>query len=291
MPWSTPELQASIKKKNQLLYDYHTTHNKSLKKKADENQNKITTMKRKLRKDFTVNSLEEAGTDPAKLWQLYNLLIGNHQPPEEIEPESMNQQKANQYNDFFCKIGQNMTEKKNEFPTQELDPNIPEFSFKIETTENVEKYIDLLKEKTATGSDEINAKLIKDIKKEISPLLTALINLGYEKNMFPDCFKSAIIKPIYKKDNRNDIANYCPIAILSALSKIFERSAEIQLTTHFEGNSLLTSSQHAYRKGHGTITCLAETLNHIYKEMDAKNHAAIVTLDLSKAFDCLDHKL
>ena len=75
MPWSTPELQANTKKKNQLLYDYHTTRNQSLKKKADENQNKITIMKRKLKKDFTVNSLEEAGTDPAKLWQLYNLLI------------------------------------------------------------------------------------------------------------------------------------------------------------------------------------------------------------------------
>ena len=100
MPWSTPELQASIKKKNQRLLDFHFTHNQSLKKKANENQNKITIMKRKLKKDFTVNSLEEAGNDPAKFWQLYNLLIGNYQPPEEVEPESMNQEKANEYNDI-----------------------------------------------------------------------------------------------------------------------------------------------------------------------------------------------
>ena len=50
MPWSTPELQASIKKKNQLLLDFYSTRNQSLKKKADENQNKITIMKRKLKK-------------------------------------------------------------------------------------------------------------------------------------------------------------------------------------------------------------------------------------------------
>ena len=109
--------------------------------------------------------------------------------------------------------------------------------------------------------------------------------------MFPNCLKSAIIKPIYKKDNKNDISNYRPIAILSALSKIFERSAETQLTSHFDEKTLLTPSQHAYRKGHGTITCLAETLNYIFQEIDAKNHAAIVTLDLSKAFDCLNHRL
>ena len=83
------------------------TKNLSLKRKADENQNQITSLKRKLKKDFTINSLEEAGTDPAKLWQLYNQLIGNHQPTEDIEPEAMTQEKANQYNDFFL---QNWTE-------------------------------------------------------------------------------------------------------------------------------------------------------------------------------------
>ena len=293
MPWSTPELQNSIKKKNQLLYDYHTTRNLSLKKKASEDQNKINIMKRNLKKDFTLKSLEEAGTDPGKLWQLYNLLIGNNQPPEDNEPESMTQEKANKYNEFFCKIGQNITEKPKDFTPLNfpIEKSMPTFSFKMETIENTEKYIDLLKEKTATGSDEINAKLIKDIKKEISPILTNLINLGYKKNMFPNCLKAAIIKPIYKKDNKNDISNYRPIAILSALSKIFERSAETQLTLHFEEKTLLTPFQHAYRKGHGTITCLAETLNYIFREIDSKNHAAIVTLDLSKAFDCLNHKL
>ena len=162
----------------------------------------------------------------------------------------MSQEKANQYNDFFCKIGQNIKKPPQKLPpsnTHDIDKNCRTFSFNKETVENTEKYIDLLKEKTATGSDEINARLIKDIKKEVAPLLTALINLGYEKNLFPNCLKSAIIKPIYKNDNKNDIANYRPIAILTALSKIFERSAEIQLTSHFEESSLLTPSQHAYR--------------------------------------------
>ena len=68
-------------------------------------------MKKNLKKDFTLKSLEEAGTDPGKLWQLYNLLIGNHQPPEDNEPENMTQKKADDYNEYFCKIGQNITEK------------------------------------------------------------------------------------------------------------------------------------------------------------------------------------
>ena len=294
VPWSTTELQNNIKKKNELLFDYHATRNPSLKKKASDDQNKITIMKRKLKKDYTLKGLEEAGTDPAKLWQMYNLLMGTHKPAEDTEPECMSQDKANKYNNFFCQVGQKTIEKPKDYKIPEAlhnENSAPNFSFEFETIANTEKYIDLLNEKTATGSDEINAKLIKDIKKEISPILTDLLNLGYEKSMFPDCLKSAIIKPIYKNDNKNDIANYRPIAILTALSKIFERSAQIQLTSHFEGNNLITIFQHAYRKGHGTITCLAESLNHIYKEIDSNKYAAIVTLDLSKAFDCLDHKL
>ena len=79
--------------------------------------------------------------------------------------------------------------------------------------------------------------------------------------------------------------------ILPTLSKIFERAAVNQLITYLEENKLISKNQHAYRKFHSTITCLVEVINFIYKIIDIKRFAAITSLDLSKAFDSISHKL
>ena len=296
VPWKTSELKEKINNKNKLLQDFYCTKNTSLKKKADSEQKIITTLKRKLKKDWIFRELQKAGTDPEKLWKIYNYLTGKHEPPEEIEPECMNQTKANNYNKYFSTIGQTLVQQTvpntlAEFEIQKSEETGPTFCFEKESSQNICKLIDGLKEKTATGYDEVNVKLLKDLKTEICQTVTDIINLGYEIQSFPSCMKFAIIKPIYKKDNRNDISNYRPIAILPALSKLIERSAANQLIAFLEKYQKLTPSQHAYRIQHSTITCLVETIIHIYQQMDSKQHAALISLDLSKAFDCLNHKL
>ena len=73
------------------------------------------------------------------------------------------------------------------------------------------------------------------------------------------------------------------------MSKIFERSATNQLVQYLEENNLLTPLQHAYRKGHSTQTCLNEIVDYIYQENDKGNIVGLASLDLSKAFDSINH--
>ena len=169
--------------------------------------------------------------------------------------------------------------------------NFPEFKFENETVENIEKIIDKIKIDVATGIDSIPSKIIKNSKNIISPYLTKLINLSFETKKFPDILKNAIIKPIHKKDDKNEISNYRPISILPVISKIFERATLNQLIEFFEKHDLISGLQHAYRKFHGTVTCLFELLNEIYHLIDIKKKVAIVSLDLSKAFDTINHTL
>ena len=75
------------------------------------------------------------------------------------------------------------------------------------------------------------------------------------------------------------------------VSKIFERAAANQLMAYFEENNLLNKIQHAYRKGHSTETCLNEIANYIYEENDKGNLVGLASLDLSKAFDSINHSL
>ena len=99
------------------------------------------------------------------------------------------------------------------------------FNFEDESIKNIEKIIDNLKSNVATGIDGIPSKIIKQAKSILSPYVTNIINLSYECRVFPNILKKAVIKPIYKKDDKNDISNYRPISLLPVISKIFERAA------------------------------------------------------------------
>ena len=78
---------------------------------------------------------------------------------------------------------------------------------------------------------------------------------------------------------------------MTILSKIFEKSAANQLLKYFEDHLLINNKQHAYRKCHSTITCLFELINYIHEKLDQRKVVAIVSLDLSKAFDTINHDL
>ena len=258
-------------------------------------QNKITQMKRNLKRNFIREKLEESIGDSKKCWKLLSYITNRKKNKATVEPEMMTQEKADKCNKFFATIGTKIQEELghtvDEATNENLEENIGNFQFYEENPTNIEKLIDNIKIDVATGDDNIGSKLIKEGKTTITPLLTKIINKCYQLNTFPECMKKAIIIPIHKKENPDEISNYRPISILPTLSKIFERSAVDQLVEYLENNSLISPNQHAYRKKHSTVTCLTEVINHVYNLLENKKHTAIASLDLSKAFDSINHKL
>ena len=166
------------------------------------------------------------------------------------------------------------------------------FVFQHETEDSVSKLIDSIKLDVATGRDGISSRIIKDSKTVLVPILTKIINLGYTTNTFPNSMKQASIKPLHKKEDSNLISNYRPISILPVISKIFEKDAANQISKFLEENAILNLYQHAYRKGHSTVTCLFELINFVFESVEEKcSKIAVITLDLSKAFDTIHHEL
>ena len=293
IPWYNDELKTKIKLRKEILKDSRISGKKPFESRLKKLTNSINALKKILKQKYILEELEKAGDDVKKLWKILNFLIGKNEKPEIIEPEDLNQEKVNNYNKFFATIGLNIQKELNideEF-TADNNHNFTPFTFKNESVESVNKIIDGIKTNVATGNDNIPAKIIKLSKTLISPYITKIINLSFETKTFPDILKNAIIKPIHKKDDKNDISNYRPISILPVISKIFERATLNQLIEFFEENCLISCLQHAYRKNHGTVTCLFELLNEIYELIDKKLKVAIVSLDLSKAFDSINHSL
>ena len=195
------------------------------------------------------------------------------------------------HNKFFATVGTEIQKELNFKPQAENINGMKGFLFKKRTTEDIIKLIEKIKPDVAVGNDHIGAKLIKDSQLIIAPLLTQIINIGYETSIFPNLMKSATIKAIHKKNSTEDIENYRPISILPTLSKVFELDASIQMMECLVRNKSLSKHQHAYQKGHSTVTCLFEVVNFIYSMIDKLRYIAIVSLDLSKAFDSIDHTL
>ena len=296
IPWFTKDLKEMITSKNELLQDFYSHGLQSYKTRIKILSNKITQLKRSLKEKFLVEKLEEGRNDSRKCWNLLNAVTNRAKVKEAIEPDMMTQAKADTYNRFFATIGTEIQKKLGvNVQPNTLDhtfaDNQPQFEFVAEHRITIEKLIDNIRIDVATGNDNIGARLLKDIKLTISPVLAKIINKGYILKTFPDCMKEANIKVIHKKESTEEISNYRPISILPTISKVFERAAVNQLVKYLEENKLLSPNQHAYRKHHSTVTCLFEAINHIQRMLDNKRWTAVASLDLSKAFDSISHQL
>ena len=148
-----------------------------------------------------------------------------------------------------------------------------------------------LKNKFATGSDDIPDYVIKQSIEYLKKPLTSIYNSSLEAGVFPEQLKTAKITPVHKKGNTRDINNYRPIASLSVFSKMLEKLVYNRLIAFIEKNGILTNAQHGFRANRSTVTALQDFVNDALTAIDNKMNPIGLFMDLSKAYDVLDHKL
>ena len=95
--------------------------------------------------------------------------------------------------------------------------------------------------------------------------------------------------PIHKSGSSTCVNNYRPISTLSILSKLFEKLMKHRLTCYFESGNFFTKHQFGFRSGCDTNDAVLEFLDQTYKSLDSGRSVVSVFLDLSKAFQTLDH--
>lgn len=165
------------------------------------------------------------------------------------------------------------------------------FKFDKVDVNTIERLLKSMKDKPP-GSDELDVKLVKMVASVISVPVCHIINLSLEKCIFPTNWKKAKIVPLLK-NSREPFSgkNSRPISILPVLSKITEKIAYDQINLYFREYDLNSPYQHAYKKGHSTTTALAQMTDDWLNEIENRKLVGTVLLDLSAAFDLLDHDL
>ena len=139
-------------------------------------------------------------------------------------------------------------------------------------------------------ASDIPIKLVKRSTHVISPILRKYFNILMQLGKFPDELKIGKISPIYKKDNAELFVNYRPISTLPIFGKIFERVIYNRLYSFLISKSILNENQFGFRKAHSTSHALNCSIADIKSSLEKGEHVIGIFIDLSKAFDTIDHK-
>ena len=141
------------------------------------------------------------------------------------------------------------------------------------------------------GPDKVTACVLKDCLDVILGPLTDIINCSILTSSFPAKWKEAEVVPILKDGDHEVAANNRPISLLPIASKVCERIVLDQVNSYLTENKLLTSHQSGNKKSHSTDTVRSMSLiDNILEAMNDKKITVLVLLDLSKAFDSINHE-
>ena len=145
--------------------------------------------------------------------------------------------------------------------------------------------------KNSCGHDSISTKFLKHIEELVAKSLSLIINQSLCTGIFPKKLKIAQVIPLFKKSDSNLFDNYRPISLLPAISKIFEKVVFQQTYDYFNKHNLLYISQYGFRKKHSTELAALELTDQVTNYLDSGKLPISIFLDLSNAFDTLDHSI
>jgi hypothetical protein len=172
-------------------------------------------------------------------------------------------------------------------------PNwLPMVSFELVNTDLLKKQILSGNSKTC-ALDPIPTSLLKKIIDDLLPTLEKIVNKSLSTGWFPTPLKKAIVTPILKKAtlDKEILKNYRPVSNLPYLGKLLEKVAVKQITGYKKDNNLYSVFQSAYREYHSTETALVKIMDDVLNSLDRQKCVMLVMLDLSAAFDTIEHQI
>ena len=163
------------------------------------------------------------------------------------------------------------------------------FSFHNVKDDEVQKIIMNLDGSKATPVGDIPTDMLKQAIDIHLLIMTQIINMSIDNNCYPEDLKLAEVSPVFKKKDDLNKENYRPISVLSHVSKVFERVMYQQIEGFMKDK--LSNLLIGFRKNHNTQHCLTSLLERWKKTLDKGGYIFAIFMDLSKAFDTLNHKL
>lgn len=308
--WMTKGLLCSVRRKQYIsMKCKKNPNNVSLASYYKKYKNTFTKLLKVAKIKFYEDKFSKVSYNPKLTWKLINEITGsNPKNNDKIKTVIMNdkilniddnpKEVSNVFNNYFTDVGKNLAKNFNKTHNLVLNKSNDNilcsfdkiFLEKIDVSE-LRIIIQNFKDDTSAGYDNITVKIFKSISELIITPLVYIFNLSLENSIFPDKFKFAIIKPLFKSGDRKTISNYRPISMLTNFSKIFEKIIKTRLLSYLEKNNLLSKSQYGFRPGLSTENALYNATQFMYDSLDKGLKTIAIFIDLAKAFDTIQHDI
>ena len=159
------------------------------------------------------------------------------------------------------------------------------------TPMELDTIIKKLPNKASHGYDEVSNIMLKALRTSIVFPLCHIFNHSILEGKFPTRMKLAEVIPLYKGKSVDQMVNYRPISLLITLSKLLEKIIYQRIYKYLEDKSILYPSQYGFHNKRSCKQAICELTGYVLQSKNRSKHSASVYLDLSKAFDTLDHSI
>ena len=308
-PWITSGIIKSINTNDELhekwIQSFKTIKDGDplLKEKQKMHQKTLRWLIKSARSRHYKEKFEKCHGDKKKTWKIINELRGKAK--QEVKPSfTIGNERivcrriiAERFNKYFASLASNLNyEAYNGIPITDF-PSFTSFlskpcesSIYLEECDE-DEISEIIKELKNGKSSDIPIIVIKAARHVISPYLSKIYSEYMNLGIFPDILKISRITPIYKKGNKEQIENYRPVSTLPIFGKIFEKVIYSRLYKFLSYKGIISDSQFGFRKGHSTTHAIHHSTNIINNSLKCKKHVLGIFIDLSKAFDTLDHNI
>ena len=301
-PWLSKGLLKCSKKQLSLYKTALSSKSEIDQERYKQYHNVLKKGKRARRETYYVNRCYELRSNTKKLWSMINNITGKTKDKtcviSEISVDKIAHKNAtdivNILGEQFANIGKTYAQKIKS--NTEIDVYLKKIewnnkSIYLYPTNRTEiaKIIDSLPNKNSCGWEGISNKTLKNLKTSLIEPLCILFNESLESGQFPDIMKLANVVPLYKSGKKYIPTNYRPISLLITMSEVLEKIMYSRTYTFLNETGQLYCGQYGFRKNHSCEHAVQELVDNALKGMERKEYTIAIYLDLSKAFDTLEH--
>ena len=247
----------------------------------------VQSLIKKAKTDYHSRQVEDCGKDTKQLFKVVNKLL-NRKQSSPLPDHRCDKDLANQFSKFFTDKIANIRLSLSDVQVSDilelLSSGLCQWSW--ECHYEVSEQIMWIRPFSHRSNKKVSIRYCPSYDEHN-------FNASFETGDVPSELKTAIIRPTLKKPNldKESLQNYRPISNLPFASKVMERISFSCLLDYLKENDLLDSHQSAYHPDHSVETLLTDPTDHSLRQMDAGNITAVVLLDMSSAFDTVDHPI
>ena len=287
----------------ELMHDKDTWRKKAKKSNNPENWAKARALRNLVNKcisnakrDFVIENLKRHEKDSKKFWEnIYavvpgkdkckkiNLIDRNSKLPVD------NDRLPDYISEYFANIGNRLADQFSgnwHSPMETLEVELGEINFTEKDVIEMCQNIDIGK---SSALDNLSNKVLKDAFLAAPQVLTHCFKKSVETGVFPMACKRALVVPLFKGGDPSDVNNLRPVSLLPLPGKLLERLIHTHISTYLETNGLLDERQGEFRKGHSTISTIAEFTDDLFEDINNNQLTLATFIDLRKAFDTVNH--